>query len=564
MGHHIQHSQSWHYAYRSLAAVSLAASLLIGSAAPALAESMPPYDGIGSIPLPPLDTSAPYEHGSPHGEYILPGTRTRSGQKKVMTSYTRLPPLPREDIRPPLSLSSNSELPSPRRVANPAPASGVNLPQRNPALLPPLSYDAPPYVPRAAIKTYYPKPQIQHPVELKPMQPLAEPRIAAPQPMSQIQPQLQPQPMEPIQSAPVIVPSQATPTVVPVAPVIAPAPMAEPEAPFPWTHEPIVTPQAVTSPIEMSVESSIRVVSPADIPTPAIPVAEQPPIAEIAPLPEAAVIALDEPAVTSVEPLELQEPIPALSQESRDILAKTPSGIDSKTVMRTPEPVIIRRVDPNAGLMPDGGVRTHEEIGLKIEVRKADVNIHHYLEQGYENLLSGRMAIAAGFYEQALEAEPKNEMALFGLATTYQRMNHFEEARELYGKLLGINPTHREALNNFMVLVSKESPQAAIEELEKLETENPDFSPIPAQLGIIYKKLGNNEMASQKLARALALSPDNISYKYNLAITLDSMGRHTQAADLYIELVEDYNDGANLPGDPVAIKNRAIYLRSKK
>lgn len=390
---------------------------------------------------------------------------------------------------------------------------------------------------------------------MKPIQPMVEPRIVAPQ----IQPQLQPQPMEPIQPIPIIPPSQIIQNVP--APRVIDEPVAQ-EAPFPWTQEPMAPPQAVTPPIEMSAESSV--VSPADILTPPIPVAEQPPITKIAPLPETAVIALDEPAATPVEPLELQEPVPALSQESRNILAKTPSGIDSKTVIRTPQPVIIRRVDPNAGLMPDGGVRTHEEIGLKIEVRKADVNIHHYLEQGYENLLAGRTSIAAGFYEQALEAEPKNEMALFGLATTYQRMNRLEEAQELYGKLLSINPTHREALNNFMVLISQESPQAAIEELEKLETENPDFSPIPAQLGIIYKKLGNNEMAARKLVRALTLSPDNVSYKYNLAITLDSMNRHAQAADLYIELVEDYNNGANLPGDPVAIKNRAIYLRSKK
>lgn len=557
MGHHIQHSLSWHYAYRGLAAVSLAMTLLTGSAVTAFAQSASPYDGIGSIPLPPLDASSPYMQGSPRGEYVIPGTRTKTGQKKAVTS-TRLPPLPHEEMRPPLSLSSSGELPSPRRLANPVPSGTVTLPRHDPAILPPLTYSAPSHA-RTTVRTYYPKPHSGQQAQPVLQQPVTEQHVTTPPPMPEVEPQLPPQPVEPVRVAPVIAPSPVTPPVAVLPQAIEPqpvTPMIEPTpSPMAWTPEPAIA----QAPVEVPVP-----VAPADVPAVTEP-NEQLPIAEIAPLPEAAVMALDEPAATTepAGPQELQEPIPTLSEKSREILAKTPSGIDSKTVMRTPEPVIIRRVDPNAGLMPDGGVRTHEEIGLKIEVRKADVNIHHYLEQGYENLLAGRTSIAAGFYEQALEAEPKNEMALFGLATTYQRMNRLEEARDLYGRLLSLNPTHREALNNFMVLVSQESPQAAIEELEKLETENPDFSPIPAQLGIIYKKLGNNEMAAQKLARALTLSPDNTSYKYNLAITLDSMGRHAQAADLYIELVEDYNNGASLPGDPVAIQNRAIFLRSK-
>lgn len=549
MEHHIQHSLSWHHAYRSLAAVSLAVSLLMGSATSALAQSASPYEGIGTIPLPPLDAASPYGHGSPRGEYILPGSRVRAGQAKTVTS-TRLPSLPREETRPPLSLSHTGDLPSPRRLANPVPSGTVTLPRYNSEIQPPLSYSAPPQASRAAAKPYYPKPQ-----------PIIQQAQPVQQPMPQIQPQLPPQPMVPTQPpAMVQAPAPQPAIALPSATVLQP--VAEPATPLPWAHEQAQD-QALMPQTELSTAEVPSPPALADIPAIPEPETAQPSIAEIAPLPESAVMALDAPAVTPAEPLELQEPAHALSEKSREILAKTPSGIDSKTVMRTPEPVIIRRVDPNAGLMPDGGVRTHEEIGLKIEVRKADVNIHHYLEQGYENLLAGHMAIAAGFYEQALQAEPKNEMALFGLATTYQRMNRIEEARDIYGRLLGINPTHREALNNFMVLVSQESPQAAIEELEKLESENPDFSPIPAQLGTIYKKLGNNEMAAQKLARALALSPENTSYKYNLAVTLDSMGRHAQAADLYVELVEDYNNGANLPGDPVAIQNRAIFLRSK-
>lgn len=259
------------------------------------------------------------------------------------------------------------------------------------------------------------------------------------------------------------------------------------------------------------------------------------------------------------------EPAPApaedLSETSRYVLQNTPSGIGSKQkVAKSPEPIIIKREAPNAGKIPMVDVRAHEEMGLKIEIRKANPNLNSYLEQAYENLIAGRYEIAAGFYQETLKIEPKNEMALFGLATTYQKLGRKEEARDYYARLLAFNPSHREALNNFMALVSEEAPQAAIAELEQLEEQNPDFSPVSAQLGIVYSKMGDYRRAAAKLLRAVQLSPDNISYKYNLAITLDKLGDKEHATELYLELIEQYKAGADIPGNIDTIRNRVIFL----
>ena len=154
-------------------------------------------------------------------------------------------------------------------------------------------------------------------------------------------------------------------------------------------------------------------------------------------------------------------------------------------------------------------------------------------------------------------------MALFGLGTTYQKMGHNEEARDVYAKLLSYNPTHREALNNFMALISEEAPAEAIAELEKMEQQSPDFSPIPAQIGIIYSKQGNYAAAAEKLARALNLSPENNAYKYNLAIALDKLGQGEKASELYVELITASNAGEMIPGDVETIRNRVIFLSQK-
>lgn len=532
----------------------LSMALLIGTASVAHAQGSPYNDPLrDDVPLPPISTSSPYGTGS-KGIYVLPGTRTK-GLPKPARALPALPPRPAVTMPP----ASARPLPSTERLkAAPLPpldsTSGMNHRAETPAT---LRYIRPATrMPRAT----YPVPQ--------PAQPVLQPPVVA-QPMLDLQPQTPVQTSAPVipfgqPSAPIRTEPQVT-----VERAIA----VEPE----WTPPPaspqlqLSTPsKAVTDEFDaLTAQPPMQPQAPAPVAdTPALepleelsvpaatPTADVPPA--MLPLDDAAL----EPAVvldTAVEPVETR----SLSEESREIIKSTPSGIDSKTVIRSPEPVIIRRTDPNAGLIPKVDVRAHEEMGLKIEVRQPDANIQSYLEEGYENLLAGRTAIAAGYYEEAVKVEPNNETALFGLATTYQRMGQMDAAREAYSKLFALNPTHREGLNNFMALISQEAPEEAITELEKLETENPDFSPIPAQLGVVYNKIGNPEMAARKLARALNLSRDNVSYKYNLAITLDRLGQVEQASTLYLELIEAYNAGASLPGDVEDIRNRVIFINSQ-
>lgn len=347
------------------------------------------------------------------------------------------------------------------------------------------------------------------------------------------------------------------------------APQAAPPAPIVAAERVVAAPAMVDAPEERALpvmvleapEPAAETYDHAVVPPDNVPVVVQP-----APATEAAPVEIVQSVDTMPAPPALPAPLPERELPAKDkaLLAKTPSGLGKKEVLaRTPEPVIIKRNNPSAGEIPTVDVRAHEEMGLKIEVRKSDINVQHYLEEGYNNLMDGKSEIAAGYYKEVLALEPKNETAIFGLATSYHKVGRLDEAREQYTKLLKIDPTHREGLNNFMALISEQSPQEALAELVKLEERNPDFSPIKAQIGMVYNKMGDYQSAAEKLAGALALSPDNLAYKYNLAIALDRLGQYTQASDLYYELITAYQEGATLPGDINAIKERAIFVSGK-
>lgn len=203
-----------------------------------------------------------------------------------------------------------------------------------------------------------------------------------------------------------------------------------------------------------------------------------------------------------------------------------------------------------------------QSLGVKIEVKSPRIDTNHELEKAYNALMSGQTTAAQEMYRNVLDNDPSNVLALFGMATSYHRSGQFEKARTLYAKILSIDPNNRDALNNFLALVSSDAPEASLAQLEKLESGNPEFSPIPAQMAVIYQRLGNHEKAMQKMLRAVSLEPENLTYRYNLAVLMDRQGRREEAASLYRQLISAYQSGAIIPGNVQKIQERLTFLSS--
>lgn len=218
------------------------------------------------------------------------------------------------------------------------------------------------------------------------------------------------------------------------------------------------------------------------------------------------------------------------------------------------------------GKEEDGVIKSQSKMDISVrkivkgeDLEKSKVK----LGRAYKALLVGQNAAAISIYKEVLDKEPKNKDAMFGLATAYHKNNQYEQAREIYTQILKKDPADKEALNNFLVLVAEEAPEDALIELEKLERINSNFSPIAAQIAMINLKLGHPEKAARYLRRAILLSPDNLSYKYNLAVVYDKAGKEEQALPLYRQVVEAANNGGTVPGSVDKITARMNYLQKK-
>ncbi len=257
------------------------------------------------------------------------------------------------------------------------------------------------------------------------------------------------------------------------------------------------------------------------------------------------------------------EPAPSLSTQSKVISSKVKGVSDPKEIEAPIKKVDMKHQRESDDVLAKSAAANSDSAhGIKTSTVRPNFDVNYELERAYNALIAGKSDIAIQIYEDILTSNPKNQDALFGLATTYHRAGQIDMARALYGKLLALNPTHRDGLNNFLVLLADEAPQESLAQMEKLEQQNPGFSPIPAQMAIVYQKLGNSDRAIDKMYSALAASPENVTYRYNLAIMLDKNGKYEEAAKLYAQILNSHAKGEVIPGDATKIQQRLTFIRS--
>jgi len=322
------------------------------------------------------------------------------------------------------------------------------------------------------------------------------------------------------------------------APVLADNPLAQPivTGSIPATAPPVIQTAAVPAT------------------PPAIQTSAAPAITTPSPTPVATQQAAQEVAVASTQKTS------ELSPQTRAILSHIPGNID--TDKSQGGHIALNRVSPEVkdALGTKGKVDSYESVGLSIKVRRPGLDENFELNRAYTALMGGDTDTAIQTYKDILASDPTSQDALFGLASTYHRLGDLDKARPLYGELLKLNPNHREGLNNFLVLVSDESPQDALPELERLETRNPQFSPIPAQIAVVLDKMGYTDEAHNKMLRAIELAPDNLTYKYNLAVMLDHHNQRADALALYKMLIDSSLHGQQIPTSVANLQKRVNYL----
>jgi tetratricopeptide (TPR) repeat protein len=202
---------------------------------------------------------------------------------------------------------------------------------------------------------------------------------------------------------------------------------------------------------------------------------------------------------------------------------------------------------------------------LKLISKAASTGVDPTLMAAYQAYNRGDDVAAQQQYRQVLQRDVRNVDALLGMAAIAQRQGRDADAAGWYQKVLEIEPKNTIALSRIMSVNS--SPQAdtdaigAESRIKNMLAQHPDAASLHATLGNLYIEQGQWSSAQEAYFNASRLAPNNADYAFNLAISLDQMGKSNLALKQYERALDALNKSGGTSPDRATLEARIRELQ---
>ena len=184
--------------------------------------------------------------------------------------------------------------------------------------------------------------------------------------------------------------------------------------------------------------------------------------------------------------------------------------------------------------------------GNALRLSPANPDIHLALGKLY--LRRNRLDDALDEYGLALAQDPENLPAHEGIAEAYLRLEQFEKSIAAAETAIGIDPKHLGShyLRATALIRSgrDEAARLALEVYRNLETESRIREQREREIGGIYKAAlaealdGNGPEAVRLLREGIETHPDASELHMNLGATLNSLGRYSEAIEVFERMID--------------------------
>ena len=209
--------------------------------------------------------------------------------------------------------------------------------------------------------------------------------------------------------------------------------------------------------------------------------------------------------------------------------------------------------DGYAPASPTGGT------AFRIKRQSTPDKLHPRLARAYDAWRSGNLAAAKRDYQSVLKSEPRNRNALLGLGAIAVRDGRWDDASEYYAALLRVNPRDSIAQAGLIGVHENVDPLRGESQIKLLLREEPEAAHLHFTLGNMYAAQQRWGEAQSAYFDAYRMESDNPDYTYNLAVSLDQLGKGGAAADYYrLALELAANNGAVF--DQPSVRDRLLKL----
>ena len=181
------------------------------------------------------------------------------------------------------------------------------------------------------------------------------------------------------------------------------------------------------------------------------------------------------------------------------------------------------------------------------------------LQDGWAAYQKKEYEEAADAYRRALDQEPNSRDALLGLAAVSLQQDDVDTAKDLYLQLLELDPRDTHAHAGLGQIAQKTGADLSEEKLKQLIEYRPDDAHLQFALGNLYIQKKNWPQAQQAFFNAWKGDSQNPDYAYNLAVSLDHLGKHKAAKAFYEDSLK-LATGKNVSFSEKAVKSRLAHL----
>lgn len=195
---------------------------------------------------------------------------------------------------------------------------------------------------------------------------------------------------------------------------------------------------------------------------------------------------------------------------------------------------------------------------ISVTKSKPQPSINPTLMSAYEAYNAGNDADAQKLYKQVLQHDVRNVDALLGLGAIAARQGRMADANDWYGKVLEVEPRNNIAQAALLDSQLQGNELVSESRLKNMLAKRPDDANLHVALGNLYAEQSQWPAAQQAYFEAYRLnaSADNA---FNLAVSLDQMGKPKLALPYYQRALELASDTSNI--DKAALEARIAAIQ---
>jgi len=151
-------------------------------------------------------------------------------------------------------------------------------------------------------------------------------------------------------------------------------------------------------------------------------------------------------------------------------------------------------------------------------MHQKDLTIKKTFTIASQNHQKNNFKVAKNLYKKILKINPNHFESIFYLGVLLLESNNFDRAKQLFQKAIRIQPNYAPAHNNLGIIFNAlEEAQKAISSYQKAIRIQPNYAPAHNNLGMVFQELGEFEKAISSYQMAVKYEPENLAHYYYLS-----------------------------------------------